>query len=87
IGANLTDGMYQGVYGSSKKHDSDLDQVIKRAFQSGLDKIIITAGTHHETIQALELCSKYGNMRIFVLCIFLYEYIYVVSKLACLSKL
>ncbi|CAF4866403.1 unnamed protein product, partial [Rotaria sp. Silwood1] len=59
IGANLTDGMYQGVYGSSKKHDSDLDQVIKRAFQSGLDKIIITAGTHHETIQALELCSKY----------------------------
>ncbi|CAM4786205.1 unnamed protein product [Rotaria magnacalcarata] len=62
IGANLTDGMYQGVYGSSKKHDPDLDQVIKRAFESGLDKIIITAGTHHETVQALELCSKYENL-------------------------
>ncbi|CAF2387039.1 unnamed protein product [Rotaria sp. Silwood2] len=62
IGANLTDGMYQGVYGSSKKHDSDLDQVIKRAFQSGVDKIIITAGTHNETIQALELCLQYENL-------------------------
>jgi len=62
IGANLIDGMYQGLYGSSKKHESDLDQVIKRAFQSGLEKIIVTAGTHHETIQALELCSKYDNL-------------------------
>lgn len=54
--------MYQGIYGSSKKHSPDLDQVIKRAFQSGLEKIIITAGTHHETIQALELCERYDNL-------------------------
>jgi len=44
------------------KFHKDLDQVIKRAFQSGLEKIIVTAGTHHETIQALELCSKYDNL-------------------------
>ncbi|CAF0823045.1 unnamed protein product [Adineta steineri] len=54
--------MYQGIYGSSKKHESDLDHVINRAFKSGVEKIIITAGTHQETIQALELCSKYENL-------------------------
>jgi len=40
---------------------ADLDQVIKRAFEAGLERIIITAGTHVETIQALELCEKYGR--------------------------
>ncbi|CAF1342352.1 unnamed protein product [Adineta ricciae] len=54
--------MYQGIYGNSKKHESDLDQVIIRALQAGLDKIIITAGTHQETIQALELCAKHDNL-------------------------
>ncbi|UJR36162.1 hypothetical protein I4U23_028896 [Adineta vaga] len=62
IGANLTDSMYQGIYGNSKKHEPDLDQVINRAFQAGLDKIIITAGTHHETVQALELCTNHENL-------------------------
>ncbi|CAF4392938.1 unnamed protein product, partial [Adineta steineri] len=34
IGANLTDGMYQGIYDIL----ADLDQVINRAFKSGVEK-------------------------------------------------
>ncbi|CAF0936259.1 unnamed protein product, partial [Didymodactylos carnosus] len=41
---------------------ADLDQVIQRSFQNGLDKIIATSGTYAETLQSLELCSKYDNL-------------------------
>lgn len=40
IGANLTDRMYQGFYGS-QKHSPDLDKVIERSIANGLDKVRI----------------------------------------------
>lgn len=44
IGANLTDLMFHGIYNGSQKHPADLDQVLARAFASGLEKVIVTAG-------------------------------------------
>lgn len=44
IGANLTDSMFSGFYNGSQKHQADLNQVLSRAFQAGLEKIIVTAG-------------------------------------------
>nr|XP_016940755.1 putative deoxyribonuclease TATDN1 [Drosophila suzukii] len=58
IGANLTDPMFQGCYGGSQKHPADLDIVLKRAWQQGLDKIIVTAGCLKDVDEALELASK-----------------------------
>ncbi|XP_055918005.1 deoxyribonuclease TATDN1 [Eupeodes corollae] len=58
IGANLTDSMFQGIYGSSKKHEADLDIVLKRSWEQGLKKIIITVGTLTEADAALELANK-----------------------------
>uniref|UniRef100_A0A1B0C7X8 Deoxyribonuclease TATDN1 n=1 Tax=Glossina palpalis gambiensis TaxID=67801 RepID=A0A1B0C7X8_9MUSC len=58
IGANLTDSMFCGVYGGSKKHPDDLDLVLKRAWQQGLQKIIITVGTLSEADKALEIANK-----------------------------
>ncbi|XP_056636785.1 deoxyribonuclease TATDN1 isoform X2 [Diorhabda sublineata] len=55
IGANLTDTMYSGIYNGNKKHEPDLLQVLKRSWQSGLDKIIITGGNLEESRKALEL--------------------------------
>lgn len=55
IGANLTDEMYQGIYHRSKKHEPDLDTVLKRAWSGGLDKIIITGGSLADSRKAIDL--------------------------------
>ncbi|KAF0300625.1 putative deoxyribonuclease TATDN1 [Amphibalanus amphitrite] len=55
IGANLTDAMYQGIYNGSTKHQPDLANVLERAWNVGLKKIIITAGRLEETQEALKL--------------------------------
>lgn len=64
IGANLTDPMFQGIYGSSKKHQPDLDIVLQRSWDNDLDKIIITVGTLNEADEALDLAAK--DDRLFV---------------------
>ncbi|KAM7537630.1 hypothetical protein Aperf_G00000067692 [Anoplocephala perfoliata] len=58
IGANLTDSMFSGVYNGSQKHPPDLDQVLTRAFRTGLEKIIVTAGCEEDITAAKALCSS-----------------------------
>ncbi|KAH8390255.1 hypothetical protein KR200_010668 [Drosophila serrata] len=50
--------MFQGRYGDSQKHTADLDVVLARAWQQGLQKIIITAGCLKDVDEALELAGK-----------------------------
>lgn len=40
IGANLTDDMYQGTYNGQRCHQADLDDVIRRAQQANVTRII-----------------------------------------------
>lgn len=58
IGANLTDEMYQGSYHGSKKHEPDLDVVLKRAWSGGMDKMIITGGSLEDSKKALDLARS-----------------------------
>lgn len=62
IGANLTDGMFQGIYNGNQKHTSDLDVVLERSWATGLEKIIITVGTISDTKDAMEIAQKDGKM-------------------------
>lgn len=52
--------MFRGVYGSSQKHEADLNHVLDRAWDIGMEKIIVTVGTLNESKEALELVSKDG---------------------------
>ncbi|PZC74353.1 hypothetical protein B5X24_HaOG207954 [Helicoverpa armigera] len=58
IGANLTDEMYQGVYHGSKKHEPDLDVVLARSWNAGLDKMIITGGSLTDSKTAIDLARS-----------------------------
>lgn len=60
IGANLTDGMFQGIYNGSQKHPNDLDIILDRSWANGLDKIIITVGTINDTEDAVKIAQKDG---------------------------
>ncbi|XP_076057053.1 deoxyribonuclease TATDN1-like [Oratosquilla oratoria] len=62
IGANLTDDMYQGIYHGSKKHDPDLPLVLERAWEAGLEKIIITGTSLSDSKQALEAAKTNENL-------------------------
>lgn len=68
IGANLTDPMYQGIYNGSKKHEADLQQVLKRSWDHGLVKLIITGGNFEESQKAIELAKSDNRLHATVGC-------------------
>ena len=55
--------MYQGVYHGSKKHEGDLSQVLKRAWEGGLSKMIITGTSLSDSKAALELAKSNGEVK------------------------
>eukprot|EP00887_Chlorella_sp_A99_P000630 scaffold5.g630.t1 len=57
IGANLLDEAFQGRYNGQDKqyHAPDLPAVLQRAWDAGVERIIITAGSLHEARAALAL--------------------------------
>ncbi|KAG2494042.1 hypothetical protein HYH03_007688 [Edaphochlamys debaryana] len=57
IGANLLDSMYQGEYNDKSYHPPDLPAVLERAWASGLERLVITAGSLAEARRALELAQ------------------------------
>ncbi|KAG2494041.1 hypothetical protein HYH03_007687 [Edaphochlamys debaryana] len=57
IGANLLDSMYQGEYNDKSCHPPDLPAVLERAWASGLERLVITAGSLAEARRALELAQ------------------------------
>ena len=57
IGANLTDGMFQGMYHGKRYHEPDLDVVLKRGWDAGLERVMVTAGTLDEAREALALAE------------------------------
>lgn len=52
--------MYSGVYNGSTKHQADLEQVLKRSWNAGLERIIITGGNLEESQKALKLADTDG---------------------------
>lgn len=69
--------MFQGFYGGSQKHPADLDRVLDRAWQNGLDKIIITVGTLNEFDGALNLASTDSKLKSLVFLPFSFSKIWV----------
>lgn len=61
IGANLKDAMYEGFYSSkNQKHEPDIDHVLNRAWNAGLEKIIITGTNVEDSISSLKLAQSDG---------------------------
>nr|XP_019009130.1 uncharacterized protein I206_05775 [Kwoniella pini CBS 10737]OCF47911.1 hypothetical protein I206_05775 [Kwoniella pini CBS 10737] len=60
IAVNLTDPMYAGTYVGRPKHDSDIPQILTRAKDKGVEKILITGTSAEENIKALKLAKEYN---------------------------
>lgn len=57
---NLTDLMYKGIYHGSKKHENDLEAVLQRAWNTGMQKMIVTGGSLEDSREALDLANSHG---------------------------
>ena len=57
IGANLLDPMFRGIYREKQKHEDDFNIMLQRAFDVGVEKIIITSGNKEEAIKSIEFCK------------------------------
>lgn len=61
IGANLLDSMYSGSYNGKEYHAPDLQPVLQRALDAGVQRLIITAGNLEEARKALALARTHGG--------------------------
>ncbi|KAI8482435.1 TatD DNase [Branchiostoma belcheri] len=52
-----SDGMFRGLYHGSQKHQDDLQDVLERAFNNGVEKIMVTGGSLQDSREALELAK------------------------------
>ncbi|CAG8481215.1 14692_t:CDS:2 [Acaulospora morrowiae] len=62
IGANLTDPRFRGIYNGKQVHADDFSQMLQRATNAGVERIIVTSGTAHEGIEALQLVKNHDNL-------------------------
>ena len=61
VGANLTDGMFRGEYHGKTYHEPDLDVVLRRAWDVGVEKVMVTAGTLPEARDAIDLADRFDR--------------------------
>jgi TatD DNase family protein len=64
IGVNLTDSMFDGKYHGRRKHDSDRELVMKRAWSSGMTHMLVTCGSKKDLLKAKALLDT--DERLFV---------------------
>lgn len=54
----MTDEVYDGRYSGNRKHDSDRGQVLEKAWNIGMQKIIITVGSILDCEPAFKIIEK-----------------------------
>jgi Tat protein secretion system quality control protein TatD with DNase activity len=60
IAVNLTDPMFQGNYRGKQAHAPDLEAVLRRSKDRGVETMIITGTSLDESKEALEMAERYG---------------------------
>ena len=58
IGFNLTDPMYQGTYHGKKYHESDIPEILQRAYDRNVRSLLITGSSIEESQLAIKLANS-----------------------------
>ncbi|XP_075502194.1 uncharacterized protein LOC142540139 isoform X1 [Primulina tabacum] len=57
IAVNFTDGMFRGMYNGKHYHVADISTVLSRAWNAGVNRIIVTGGSLEESKEALAIAE------------------------------
>lgn len=60
IAVNLTDPMYQGQYHGKNRHQPDIEAVVGRARDAGVEKILITGTSLSESRETLSMAKRFS---------------------------
>jgi Tat protein secretion system quality control protein TatD with DNase activity len=59
VGINLGDPVFRGVYHGKQAHEDDLSDVVQRALDVGVKKLMITGSNLKESHHAVDLAKQY----------------------------
>ncbi|XP_060560470.1 deoxyribonuclease TATDN1-like [Ruditapes philippinarum] len=62
IGANLTDPVFRGIYRGKRHHEDDFVDMLIRAKDVGMEKIMVTAGCLRDAEEATKLVQEHENL-------------------------
>ncbi|KAK9378620.1 uncharacterized protein V2V93DRAFT_375378 [Kockiozyma suomiensis] len=62
IGANLTDPMFKGFYHGKQSHEEDFDEVLQRAVNQGVKKMLVTGSNLDESRLAIKLAEEHKSL-------------------------
>ncbi|KAG6744952.1 hypothetical protein POTOM_051593 [Populus tomentosa] len=87
------DGMFKGIYNGKQYHVADIANVLSRAWNAGVDRIIVTGGSLEESKEALAISETDGlAIVIFLIIHVAFAYllegflVFVYLKVCCLSQ-
>ena len=59
IAVNLTDDIFKGIYRGTSRHQNDFEQVLSRAIDSDVSKMIITGTDFRVSKDAIDLSRNF----------------------------
>ncbi|KAK9153367.1 hypothetical protein Sjap_000847 [Stephania japonica] len=62
IAVNFTDTMFKGIYHGKQCHVADVSAVLSRAWNAGVERIIVTGGSLEESKEALAIAETDGRL-------------------------
>lgn len=68
IACNLTDPAFRGVYNGRQKHADDFEDVMRRAAENNVVRIIVTGTNAEESRQAVDMANQRENLSATVGC-------------------
>ena len=63
VGINLSDPVFRGIYHEKEAHESDLDDVVKRALDVGCLKMMVTGSDLEQSQHAIDIAKVYSMSR------------------------
>lgn len=61
IGFNLTDDMFCGIYHGKKYHESDIPNILNRAYQRNVRAVLVTGSSIEESQEAIKLIKDFQS--------------------------
>jgi hypothetical protein len=61
VGINLGDPVFRGIYHGKRAHEDDFEDVLQRAKDIGVEKLMVTGSDLHESMHAIQIARDHRS--------------------------